>query len=36
MGLSLEEQETVVNYSRTDVRATIYTSDSTVMTSLTS
>lgn len=34
MGLSLEEQETVVNYSRTDERASIYTSDSTVMTKL--
>ena len=34
MGISLEEQETVIQYSRTDKEATIYTSDSTVMTKL--
>ena len=34
MGLPIEEQETVINFSRDEERATIYTSDSTMMTKL--
>lgn len=34
MSLSIEEQETHVNFNRDDERATIYTSDTTVMTKL--
>ena len=34
MGVSLEEQETVIQFNRTNSHATIYTSDSTVMTKL--
>ena len=34
MGLSIEEQETIVNFSRNDERASIYTSDSTMITKL--
>ena len=34
MGLSLEEQETVINFSRVDNRAVIYTSDTRIMTKL--
>lgn len=34
MGLSIEEQETCINFSRNDGRARIYTSDSTMMTKL--
>lgn len=34
MGLTIEEQETHVNFSRNDARAVIYTSDTTMMTKL--
>ena len=34
MGLMIEEQETHVNFNRNDERATIYTSDTTMMTKL--
>lgn len=34
MGLPLEEQETHINFSRDGVKATVYTSDTTVMTKL--
>lgn len=34
MGLTIEEQETHVNFMRGDNRATIYTSDTTTMTKL--
>lgn len=34
MGISLEEQETVIQFGRTDTGATIYTSDSTMITKL--
>ena len=34
MGLTIEEQETHVNFSRNDERAIVYTSDSTTMTKL--
>lgn len=34
MGMSLEEQETVIQFNRTDDHATVYTSDSTMMTKL--
>lgn len=34
MGISIEEQETVIQFNRTDVGATIYTSDSTMITKL--
>lgn len=34
MGITLEEQETVIQFNRTDAHATIYTSDSTIMTKL--
>lgn len=34
MGVPLEEQETVIQFNRTDNHATIYTSDSTMMTKL--
>lgn len=34
MGLSIEEQETHVNFNRDDNRATVYTSDTTMMTKL--
>lgn len=34
MGLTIEEQETHINFSRNDERAMIYTSDSTTMTKL--
>ena len=34
MGVSLEEQETVIQFNRTDEHATVYTSDSTMMTKL--
>lgn len=34
MGLTIEEQETHINFSRNDERAMIYTSDSTMMTKL--
>lgn len=34
MGVPLEEQETVIQFNRTDSHATIYTSDSTMMTKL--
>ena len=34
MGVPLEEQETVIQFNRTDQHATIYTSDSTMMTKL--
>lgn len=34
MGLPIEEQETVINFSRDEERATVYTSDSTMITKL--
>lgn len=34
MGLLIEEQETHINFNRDDERATIYTSDTTMMTKL--
>lgn len=34
MSVSIEEQETHVNFNRDDERATVYTSDTTVMTKL--
>ena len=34
MGVPLEEQETVIQFNRTDSHATIYTSDSTMITKL--
>lgn len=34
MGLTIEEQETHINFSRGDSRAEIYTSDTTMMTKL--
>lgn len=34
MGLQIEEQETHVNFNRGDERATVYTSDTTMMTKL--
>ena len=34
MGLMIEEQETNVNFNRNDERATIYTSDTTMITKL--
>lgn len=34
MGLLIEEQETHINFNRDDKRATIYTSDTTMMTKL--
>lgn len=34
MGLSIEEQETHINFMRGDGRAEIYTSDTTMMTKL--
>lgn len=34
MALSIEEQETHVNFNRNDERATVYTSDTTMMTKL--
>lgn len=34
MSVSIEEQETCVNFSRNDSRARIYTSDSTIITKL--
>ena len=34
MSLSIEEQETHINFNRDDERATVYTSDTTMMTKL--